>query len=80
MPMLIERLDLVVDRIRPIENQRDAAVAAASETAPEAMTKGLAELQGDGVQTAAILVHESSVRSASARVLCRIGRRVICQQ
>ncbi len=67
---LIERLELVLDQIRSVESQRDAAVAAASESAPEVMTKRLAELRGVGIQTATVLVREGFVRSfRSAKAL-----------
>ena len=67
---LIERLELVLDQIRTLERQRDAAVAAPGEGAPEVMTRRLAELRGVGVQTATVLVREGFVRSfRSAKAL-----------
>lgn len=67
---LIERLELVLEQIRSVESRRDAAVAAASESAPELMTKRLAELRGVGIQTATVLVREGFVRSfRSAKAL-----------
>ena len=66
---LIGRLELVLDQIRALESQRDAVVAGATEGAPEAMTRRLAELRGVGIQTATVLVREGfgrSFRSAKA--------------
>jgi transposase len=58
---LFGRLELVLDQIRAVESQRDTLVAAASEGAPEVMTKRLAELRGVGLQTATVLVRDGFV-------------------
>jgi len=59
---LIARLELVLEQIRAVENQRDALVETATEGAPEVMTKRLAGLRGVGIQTATVLVREGFVR------------------